>query len=104
MRVVGVDWSGRLSGEQVHLWMAEGAVGSGTGLVAGPLSGRTRVAVGDRLMALAESDPDLVVGLDFGFSFPAWFLEEQGIACVDELWNDVARLEAWLAQCQPPFW
>lgn len=104
MRVVGVDWSGRLTREQHNLWMAEAAVGSGTGLVPGPLAGRTRAGVAERLLALADNDADLIVGLDFGFSLPAWFLHEQGITDIEQLWSDALRLEGWLLECRPPFW
>ena len=40
--------------------------------------GRTRAQLGDHLVARADADPGLVVGFDFSFSFPAWFLDERG--------------------------
>ncbi len=47
----------------------------------------------------------VAIGLDFAFSFPAWFLEHIGVAGAPELWARVAeRSEAWLAACEPPFW
>jgi hypothetical protein len=50
-------------------------------------------------------DPSLVVGLDFAFSFPFWFLETLGVASAPEAWEVVAREgEAWLERCDPPFW
>ena len=64
----------------------------------------TRTAATARLLALAERDPALVVGLDFGFSLPSWYLDRAGITTAAELWAHPARLEGWLADCPPPFW
>jgi hypothetical protein len=98
--VIAVDWSGRATGEERHLFMAEITDGA----VPGALQGRTRAAVERRLLDLADNDPNIVCGLDFGFSLPAWFLSQQGIDQVDEMWSDSDRLERWLAACEPPFW
>jgi hypothetical protein len=64
----------------------------------------TRQQVGDRLLDMAAADPDLLVGLDFGFSLPAWFLDANRIETARELWSDTGRLEGWLTECKPPFW
>src|SRR5712691_4647107 len=50
-------------------------------------------------------DNRLAVGLDFAFSFPAWFLTDHGHKSVRELWA-AAELhgEEWLKECAPPFW
>ncbi len=50
------------------------------------------------------ANPDVVIGLDFGFSLPAWWLERCDIGSVDELWADGDRLESWLRDCPSPFW
>jgi hypothetical protein len=68
------------------------------------LTGLTRAAAADRLVALADRDDRLVVGLDFGFSLPAWYLAEVGIASAPELWAAADRLEGWLRACPAPFW
>jgi hypothetical protein len=68
------------------------------------MAGCTRLEAAERLLDLAEADADLVVGLDFGFSFPAWFLGREGIESAPELWADAGRLEGWLAACPFPFW
>jgi hypothetical protein len=100
LQIVGVDWSGQRSREHHHLWTATlGAEGD-----AGPLVGRTRVDTAAYLLTLAERDADLIAGLDFGFSLPAWFLSAHAIESVEELWGDTERLERWLAECAPPFW
>jgi hypothetical protein len=63
---------------------------------------RDRDQVGDYLVELALSDPDLAVGLDFGFSLPVWFLDREGLSEGLAVQEDVA--ERWLRECPPPFW
>ncbi len=66
--------------------------------------GLDREAAVAHVVALARSGP-LVAGLDFAFSFPAWWVRELGCASADALWARVARDgEAWLAACAPPLW
>lgn len=56
-------------------------------------------------MDIVSDDPALVVGLDFAFSLPSWFLDEQNLASASELWTLVdERGEEWLERCEPPFW
>jgi len=64
--------------------------------------GFDREGVGDRLVALATSCPDLVVGLDFAFSLPVWFLDQEGLENGLAVPEPVA--ERWLRECPPPFW
>jgi hypothetical protein len=101
MRFVAADWSGAARAEQRHLWMAE--VGGISRRVV-RLAPFTRLGAAERLVDMAGADDDLAVGLDFGFSLPAWFLDRHGIASGPELWADGARLEGWLHACDPPFW
>ena len=50
---------------------------------------------------LEERRGEIVVGLDFAFSLPAWWLHEQGIEDVRELW----RIAPALLRDRPePFW
>ncbi len=101
MGVVAVDWSGRRTGERRYLWTAEAADGELVSLACG----RTRAQLADDLVARAHADPGLVVGLDFSFSFPAWFLDQRGFATAPELWDAATRDgEAWLRDCAWPFW
>ncbi|GHE77516.1 hypothetical protein GCM10017786_03720 [Amycolatopsis deserti] len=75
-------------------------------------NGRTRDEVVDWLIATAT--PDLVVGMDFAFSLPAWYLRERGLtarglwaALAGEALTPVMRergLARWLAEPEPPFW
>jgi len=62
-------------------------------------SGRTRVEVGEWLIELARETPRMVVGFDFCFSFPAWFVRECGAETAAEFWEVVAAGEGerWLA-------
>jgi hypothetical protein len=101
MTVVAVDWSGRRTGEQRFLWLAEAADGVLVRLEAG----RTRAALVDELVALAADGAAPVVGLDFSFSLPAWFLDARGYAGAPELWAAAAvDGERWLQECPEPFW
>jgi hypothetical protein len=99
--VVAVDWSGRATGERRHLWTAEAHDGELVRLVAG----RTRAQVIDELVACAQDARGVVVGFDFSFSLPEWFLRDCGHADARALWDAAtADGEAWLRDCEPPFW
>ena len=79
-RVIAIDWSGAKSGAQSKIWLAE-------------------VCDGHR------AAPDVVVGLDFAFSFPCWYARESGAKSIKELWKLVAEQgEEWLRSCPHPFW
>ena len=70
-------------------------------------NGRTRDDIGNWLMAHAMKDPSVVVGFDFCFSFPAWFLHEVGATSAPEFWQIVAeRGEQWLSRASEDrrFW
>ena len=100
-RVVAVDWSGRRDGASRHIWAAEVAAGHLVSLE----SGRSRAEVADALAATARQGARLVIGLDFAFSFPEWFLAERGLPSACALWEAAEREgEAWLARCPWPFW
>jgi diadenosine tetraphosphate (Ap4A) HIT family hydrolase len=100
-RVIAVDWSGARTGAARKIWLAEVAHGTLRRLE----SGRGREALTRLLIDEAEQDPDLVVGLDFAFSFPLWYLQQRGLDSVRSLWELAAEAgERWLADCEPPFW
>ena len=100
-RVLAVDWSGALTGERRKIWLAEARGGRLLRLECG----RDREELVEHLIAERERDPALVVGLDFSFSLPHWFLEERGLASAPELWALVEdEGEIWLDACEPPFW
>ena len=100
-RVIAVDWSGAKAGARSKIWLAEVCGGRLTRLE----SGRDRDELIAYLIEVASTDPDLVVGLDFAFSFPSWFAEGEGATSIKEVWDLVAKKgEDWLSNCQPPFW
>jgi hypothetical protein len=101
IRTVAVDWSGALQGEQRKIWLAEAVGGRLVRLEAG----RNREEVIQELVELRRRSPDLVVGLDFAFSFPAWFVRQKRCASAGAMWEVAAREgEQWLGRCEPPFW
>jgi hypothetical protein len=101
-RFLAIDWSGRepAAGQRRHIYIASWCNG-----VVTLENGYTRNEVCDLLLASAEQTPHLVVGLDFAFSFPAWWLRELGCKNASELWQRAAQEgERWLSECQEPFW
>ena len=96
---MAVDWSGAMRGLRKRLWVAE-ACASGRLVRLEPLA--SRFALADEIRSRSDI---AAVGLDFAFSFPAWFLWRLGVCSAPELWARVAEEgEAWLAACAPPFW
>ncbi len=97
--MLGIDWSGRvdLPGQRRHIVAAMWRMdGKGKTRVTVE-NGRTRDEVADWLIALAQKDPALVVGFDFCFSYPAWFLHEVGAKSAPDFWRIAAeRGEQWL--------
>ena len=69
-------------------------------------AGRDRATMVEHLLGEALCRPGrLAMGLDFAFSFPAWFIRELGLDSAPAVWREVAlNGEAWLRACQPPFW
>lgn len=101
MRVVAVDWSGRQTGAARSLWLAEARGGELLRLECG----RSREQLVDHLVSLLDDGEPLVVGLDFSFSLPAWFLDDSGFAGAPDLWAHAhTHGETWLRDCPPPFW
>src|ERR1035437_2548689 len=91
-RVVAVDWSGDRSaaGQRKKIW-----AGVWTAEAGGRVrleSGRTRVEVAEWLIEMAREIPRMVVGFDFCFSFPEWFVRgEMGCADAPAFWELVER-------------
>jgi hypothetical protein len=110
-RVVAVDWSGRSGRDQRRfLWLAEAADGELVRLE----GGRTRAELVELLIAEADRDPNLVVGADFAFSLPAWYLRERRLTphqvwalLADEALTPTMRqlgLARWVNRPELPFW
>ena len=56
------------------------------------------------MQEIREGSP-VVIGLDFAFSFPQWYLESRHLDNARELWNLARqRGEAWLKGGTCPFW
>ena len=98
MHVIAVDWSGRTDARQAEsLWLAEVSDGRLVDL----RNGRRRGEVMAHLEEAAERHGEVVAGLDFAFSLPAWWMREQGIDNVRELWRIAPAL---LRDSPEPFW
>jgi predicted nuclease with RNAse H fold len=110
-RIIAIDWSGRSGRDQRRtLWLAETIDGEFVRLE----NGRTRAEIIEVLVAEQDHDPHLVVGLDFAFSLPAWYLRDRGLTA-RTLWVALAEealtpgmrrlgLAHWLNTPEPPFW
>ncbi len=100
-RIFAIDWSGAARGAARKIWVAEATDGGVVRLE----NGRDRDEIADLLIDEAGRDPDMVVGLDFAFSFPAAFLDKRGHASTEEVWEEVeTHGEQWLSECPFPFW
>ena len=105
-RLVAVDWSGdkSKSGQKRKIWAG---IWTHDGSVA-LRNGFTREELTTTLTDLATETPKMVVGVDFCFSYPAWFLRELGMGTAAEFWDLVANLhgERWLStECdEMRFW
>ena len=94
-RVVAVDWSGdKGPGQKRKLWAAVWTAATEEVRLE---NGRTRNELRDWLVELAQKTPRMIVGVDFCFSYPAWFVREHGARTAPEFWDIVVeRGEDWL--------
>jgi hypothetical protein len=102
-RCIAVDWSGRKTGAAKYIWLAEARDGA-LGRLEG---GRDREQIVEHLVGLHRDGDRLTVGLDFGFSFPEWYLRERGLSSAPDMWRWLAkagRADQLLAVCERPFW
>jgi len=103
-RVVAVDWSGDRSdaGQRKKIWAGVWTAEAGGGVSAGRVeleNRRTRIELVDWLIKMKTETPRMVVGVDFCFSYPAWFVEECGAKTAAEFWAVVQRHgEGWLGR------
>jgi hypothetical protein len=99
--VIAVDWSGAIHAVRKKLWLAEVRAGK----LARLECGRDRAELVAHVIECARSDRELVVGLDFAFSFPEWFMLARGVREARGMWELASvRGEEWLAECAFPFW
>lgn len=100
MSTIAVDWSGAVQ-PRGKLWLAQAIEGRVVRLE--PFASREALAA--ELIAHCRTRPDTVIGLDFSFSMPAWFVRRLGLSSAFELWARVAEEgEGWLRRCDAPFW
>jgi hypothetical protein len=101
VRILAVDWSGRLRRAEESLWLAEVADGQLVDL----RNGLSREQLVAQLMETARDGHPTVIGLDFAFAFPRWWCDEQGWSSGAEVWAAMAEHgEDLLAKCEYPFW
>jgi hypothetical protein len=101
MRVIAIDWSGAKRGVRKKIWTAEFADGEPVA----PYAGCSRDEIVQHLVEVARSPEPVFVGLDFAFSYPAWFVRDHGCKSAFEFWRIVERRgEEWLNTCPTPFW
>ncbi|TAK60438.1 MAG: DUF429 domain-containing protein [Dehalococcoidia bacterium] len=93
-----------MAGATKKIWLAEATAG---GELLRLESGRNRDAIAAHLIEEAQRGEPMIVGLDFAFSFPAWFMDERGYASAPALWDALAAggvADEWLTRCEPPLW
>jgi hypothetical protein len=101
-RIIAIDWSGNASasGQRRHIWSADLQ-----GNTIDVSCDRTRLEICRWLIAERKKSPNMVVGLDFAFSFPISFFQTRGLRSVDQLWREASEHgEQWMRSCEPPFW
>ncbi len=103
LRCIAVDWSGANDekGQLVGIWMAVTESGSLTRLT----NGFTREEIVAELVQEIESGDPIVIGIDFSFSFPEWYLRRRKLDDVRDLWALAEQEgEDWLGGDTWPFW
>jgi hypothetical protein len=101
IRVLAIDWSGDVRHAARKIWLAEAAAGELRRLA----DGRDRDQVTQYLIDEQQRGPNLIVGLDFAFSFPLGFCEARHLTDISDVWDLAEREgEQWLRDCMPPFW
>ncbi len=111
-RVVAVDWSGDRSaaGQRRKIWAGVWTADPRGRVLGGRValeSDKTHEEWLAWLSARVAETPRMVVGVDFCFSYPEWFVKEKGARTAPEFWNIVAQqAEHWLRlECEDArFW
>lgn len=100
-QVIAVDWSGAKRNPGRKIWIAVVR----DGLLHCLEGGRNREETAEELVHLVRSEPASVIGLDFAFSFPGWFVGEKGCRTAREFWDTAAALgEDWISPICAPFY
>jgi hypothetical protein len=99
LRTIAVDWSGAREPLR-NLWLAEAEPGR----LVDVARFSERAGVVEYLIERLQEKTELVVGLDFAFSLPAWFLAERQLGTPVALWEHMAsEADTWL-EPKAPFW
>jgi hypothetical protein len=99
--VIAVDWSGKVKGAAESIWRAVVVDGHLVELE----NGLDRTEITEWIVEYVRRHPRTVVGLDFAFSFPAWFCEREGWNSGREVWDSMrVRADGLLDTCESPFW
>jgi hypothetical protein len=98
--VLGIDWSGDLRTAHRKIWLCEvGARG-----VVRLERGRSRETLVAHLVEAYAGRSAVVIGFDFAFSFPDWFVRTHG-GSGPAAWRAAAEHgERWLEARETPFW
>ncbi len=102
IRCIALDWSGahREHSQLQTIYVAEA---EGNNLVR-LRNGLTRTEAIALLIQRIRKGSPVVIGLDFAFSFPQWYLEYRHLDNIRELWNLTRqRGEEWLKGKTCPF-
>ncbi len=106
---VGVKWSGTAKPRQssAGIWVAVVKDGVLRKLV----SDFDREGATDFILEECRDAPRVTVGMDFGFSVPAWFIDAHGWSSATDLWNYLDDMEQglgpltqWPTELELPFW
>ncbi len=102
--VVAIDWSGAEAKSAQRRGIRAAVCDVASGKVA-LRPGSLRLEIEAWLAELGRARAKVVAGLDFSFSYPAWFVRELGCASAPALWERVAAEgEQWLREPHPHFW
>jgi hypothetical protein len=98
-RVFAIDWSGALRGSRKKIWLAEVSRNRLVCLQ----SGRDRTEVISYVIEESKKTPKMVVGLDFAFSCPEWFVKSKNCRTIRDFWSLAKEQgEEWMNDL--PFW
>lgn len=99
-RVFAIDWSGaKKFGRKIVV--AE--VGE-SGLAVLKDEWKSRDAIAEDLIQKANQDANFIVGFDFAFSFPQWFLKEKRCKSAVEFWELIQKEgDLWISNLTSPF-
>lgn len=100
MTVIAIDWTGAKRVAR-KLWLAEASDGQLLRLE--HLQSREDAA--REVIRHCQQDPISIVGIDFAFSMPAWYIRSLGLQSAAQLWVRAEQEgERWLRECCAPFW